>query len=74
MKRDLVKAFGKVLKQLREEKGLSQQELGDYSETDRAFISNIERGLSIPSIVTVFKLAEVLKIKPKDLIDKVDQF
>lgn len=74
MKRDLVKAFGKVLKQLREEKGLSQQELGDYSETDRAFISKIERGLSIPSIVTVFKLAEVLKIKPKDLIDKVDQF
>jgi transcriptional regulator with XRE-family HTH domain len=69
----LVNAFGKILKETREAKGLSQQELADYSETDRAFISKIERGISTPSILTLFKLAEVLKIKPKELIEKVEQ-
>lgn len=74
MKPDLiVKAFGKILKETRELKGLSQQELADYSETDRAFISKIERGISTPSILTLFKLAEVLKIRPFDLIEKVEQ-
>ena len=73
MKGNLKEAFGKVIKELREQQGLSQQELGDYSEVDRTYISDLERGLYYPTLNTVYKLAEVLKVKPHELIQKVDR-
>lgn len=72
MKRDLKEVFGSVIKTLREERGLSQQELADYSEVDRTYISDLERGLYSPSLKTIYKLAEILKLKPHELIQKVD--
>jgi transcriptional regulator with XRE-family HTH domain len=72
VKRDLKEAFGTVIKALREEEGLSQQELADYSEVDRTYISDLERGLYSPSLNTIYKLAEILKLKPHELIQKVD--
>ena len=72
MKQDLKKAFGTVIKTLREEQGISQQELADYSEVDRTYISDLERGLYYPTLNTVYKLAEVLKRKPYEVIQKVD--
>ena len=39
----------------------------------RAYISELERGLLLPSLETFFKLAYELKIKPRDLADKIDQ-
>ena len=72
MKNDLKEAFGKVVRELRDQQGLSQQELADYSEVDRTYISDLERGLNYPSLNTIYKLAEVLKIKPHKLIEKVD--
>jgi transcriptional regulator with XRE-family HTH domain len=72
VKIDLKQAFGKVIRELREENELSQQELADFSEVDRTYISDLERGLNYPSLNTIYKLAEVLKIKPSKLIEKVD--
>jgi len=73
VKRDLKKAFGSVIKELREELGLSQQELADYSEVDRTYISLLERGLNYPSLKVVYKLSEILKTKPNKLIERVDE-
>lgn len=61
------------MKKLRLEKGLSQQALADYSEVDRAYISKLERGISVPSLITLFKLAEVLKIKPFEVIQQLEK-
>lgn len=72
MKGNLKEVFGQVIKQLREEKGLSQQELADYAEVDRTNVSDLERGIHHPSLTTVYKLAEILEIKPSELIAKVD--
>jgi transcriptional regulator with XRE-family HTH domain len=69
---NLKSAFGKVLLQLRQEKGVSQQELADNCDIERAYISRLERGLYQPSITIVFKIAEYFEIKPSELIDKVD--
>jgi transcriptional regulator with XRE-family HTH domain len=68
----LKQAFGIVIRELREENKFSQQELADFSEVDRTYISDLERGLNYPSLNTIYKLAEVLKIKPSKLIEKVD--
>jgi len=72
VKQDLKQAFGTVVKTLREELGLSQQELADYSDVDRTYISDLERGLYSPSLNTVYKLAEILKQKPHELLQRVD--
>jgi len=65
-------AFGRVLQQLRKEQGVSQQELADNCDIERAYISRLERGLYQPSITIVFKIAEYFEMKPAELIDKVD--
>ena len=72
MKRDLKRAFGQVIKEQRIARGLSQQELADYSEMDRTYLSDLERGLNYPTLNIVFKLCEILDIKPHLLILKVE--
>lgn len=73
MKRDLKKAFGKVIKELREQEGLSQQELADMAGLDRSYLSDLERGLNFPSLNIVYSLAEVFKMRAGALIERVDE-
>lgn len=68
----IVELFGKVLRELRESKQLSQEKLAEYCELDRTYISLLERGLRQPTITTIFKLAKALNISPSALIEKVD--
>lgn len=73
MKRDLKKAFGKVIRGLREEHGFSQESLADEAELDRSYLSDLERGHNFPSLNIVYKLAEVFKMQASELIKKVDK-
>jgi transcriptional regulator with XRE-family HTH domain len=69
---NLKELFGKVLSQLRKEHGVSQQELADNCDIERAFISRLERGISQPTITVVFKIADYFDIKPAELIEMLD--
>lgn len=62
--------FGKRLRAIRKEAGLSQEELGFRAGLHRTYIGSIERGEQSVSVDNVYKLAKALKIKPKDLFDK----
>lgn len=62
-----------MLREVRESRGMSQQELADYSEIDRTYLSNLERGLNNPTLNVIFKLAEILKMKPGEFVDKVEK-
>jgi transcriptional regulator with XRE-family HTH domain len=73
VKGDLKKAFGATIRQLRLKEKLSQQELADYSEVDRSFLSELENGKGYPSLHIVYKLAEVLGVSPHKLIELVDK-
>jgi transcriptional regulator with XRE-family HTH domain len=73
VKGNLKTAFGKVIRQLRVERTLSQQEVAVYAGIDRSHISDLERGLYVPTLENVYKIAEVFKVKPSDLIDLVDK-
>ena len=66
-------AFGLILKDLRNERGLSQQQLAFDSDLDRTYISLLERGLRLPTLGTVFKVAEVLKVSPSDIVARVEK-
>lgn len=74
MKGDLKSAFAKTLKELRKNSGMSQQELADYCELERVYISKLERGLSMPSIDTIFRLSRVLKIKPFEFVQVLERY
>jgi len=69
---DINKVFGQTLKDLRKEIGLSQESLAFECDLDRTFISLLERGLRQPSLKTLFKLAEALKMSTSDLIIEVE--
>jgi len=62
-------AFGIVLKKVRKEKGVSQEQLGLQANIERAHISKLERGLFQPSLSTIIEIAEVLQCKPGMLVD-----
>ena len=64
-------AFGEVLKELRTERHISQENLAFESELDRTFISLLERGLRQPSLITILDLSKALKIHPNELFSKV---
>ena len=46
--------IGEKLRQLRLQRGLTQEELADRCELSKGFISQVERNLASPSIATGF--------------------
>lgn len=65
-------AFGKVLRDCRDGKGLSQEQLAAAAELDRSFISLLERGIQSPNLVVLFKIAEILKVPASELIARTE--
>lgn len=61
------KQFGKRLKYLREQKGLTQQELADKVKIHQVSIANYERGIRKPNEENMKKFAKLFKIDPVDL-------
>ncbi|WP_071849999.1 helix-turn-helix domain-containing protein [Duganella sp. HH105] len=64
-------AFGVVLRRLRKEAGLTQEQLGFEAEVERNFVSLIERGVNQPTIRVLFRLAAALKVEPSAMIKLV---
>lgn len=63
-------AFGRVLRETRRQKGLSQEDLAGAGEFDRTYPSLLERGLRTPTLTVIFQLAEVLEISAASLVTK----
>ena len=61
-------AFGRVLRALRREQGVSQDELGALSGYHRTYIGQLERGEKSPSLRTLFNLAGTLGVAPSKII------
>ncbi|MBS7213074.1 MAG: helix-turn-helix transcriptional regulator [Megamonas funiformis] len=61
--------LGIHLKQLRQNKNLSQNDLSILSKVPQTTISNIERDICSPTIDTLRKLSKALNIKISDLLE-----
>lgn len=66
-------AFGQVLRALRREAGLSQEQLAFAAEIERNFVSLIERGVNQPTIRVIFKLAQALGTPPSAMMLLVEE-
>ena len=64
----IIKAFGKVLKELREAKGVSQEALAHSIKSHATHISRLENGHKQPTLTTLFKIADKLNVDPEKLI------
>ena len=68
----LERAFGDALREIRKEKGISQEQLALDSDLDRTYVSLIERGAQSPTIRSVIKVANGLGVKPSDIILRME--
>jgi transcriptional regulator with XRE-family HTH domain len=64
-----VKAFGKNIRKIRKEKGISQEQLAFDTDMELRQIGRIERGEINTGIKSVFIIAKALSVSPKDLFD-----
>jgi transcriptional regulator with XRE-family HTH domain len=65
-------AFGEVLKDVRSEQGITQEQLGWQSGIDRKFIGALERGIKEPCLDTILKITRVLNIPLGDFMAAVE--
>lgn len=61
-------ALGEAIRELRRERGLSQEELGLRSSVHRNYIGGLERAERRPSVVTIARLAAALEVRTSELI------
>jgi len=51
---------------------MSQEKLALEANLDRTYISLLERGLNQPSLKTLFAIADVLQVKPHEIVRAVE--
>lgn len=66
---DLLKQFGDRVRQIRTERGISQEKLAELCELHRTYISTIERGRRNVSLVNIHAIASALQIPMSELLD-----
>ena len=70
---DIRKVFGANVRAYRLAAGLSQEAVAVRMGVDRAYVSAIERGLQNVTLLTIWQLAEALKVRPADLFTEPAQ-
>jgi len=66
------RAFARVLKTLREERGITQESLAFESGYHPKYISLLERGKNSPSLTAILEIARALDISGSDLVRRVE--
>lgn len=65
---DVAVRFGKRLREVREEAGISQEKLAELSTLHRTYVSSVERGKRNISIENIERLALALGVSMRDLM------
>lgn len=66
---NIYKLIGERIKSIRENKGLTQQQVSDECDFEKSTISRIESGRTNITIKNLYKLSKALGVKMKDLVD-----
>jgi transcriptional regulator with XRE-family HTH domain len=66
---DIRERLAENLRQLRQDKGWSQEAFADEAGLHRTYISDLERSARNPTITVVDKLASALGVTPGRLLD-----
>lgn len=72
MEKEIRVKFGKTLRRLRKNHGISQEAFADKCDLHRTYISDIERGERNVSLENIEKIAKVLNIQISELFREVE--
>lgn len=61
-----------MLRHARKERGLSQEALALQAGVERNYVSLLERGHNSASVRMLFKLCDVLSLRPSELLRRVE--
>lgn len=64
--------FGTTVREIRIQKGLSQEALADLCHLHRTYIGGIERGERNVGLMNILYIAKALSIQPGELFQKFD--
>jgi len=65
---DMRKLVGRNFRRLRQQKGLTQEQFAERSGFSQQYVSDLERGLRNPTVVTLYELAQALGVSHVDLV------
>ena len=65
----VVQQFAKRLRELRDQRGISQEKLGSLAGVHRTYIGMLERGEKNITLGNMEKIAKALGVRLRDLID-----
>ncbi|MGW1444129.1 helix-turn-helix domain-containing protein [Serratia rhizosphaerae] len=69
MKNELQIKFGQRIRELRKERGWSQEEFADRCGLDRTYVSGIERGVRNPTLEVIGVISSGLNVNISILFD-----
>ena len=64
---------GKVIADIRQKKGLTQEVMSGLTNIGRTHLSAIERGERKPTLETIWRIAQALDMQPSELVRKIEQ-
>lgn len=67
MRGDALVAFGKRVRSIRKEKGLSQEAFAALAGIDRSYMGHIERGEKNITLTKIYQISDALKVDIKSL-------
>lgn len=73
MEGELQRIVGRNLRQIRLERGYSQEAFADYMGVHRTYMGGVERGERNLTLQTLEKIADFLGVDPRTLLDEIDQ-
>ena len=74
MHSDILLAYGRAIRALRQEKKISQEALADLCGLHRTYISDVELGKRNVSLENIDKIADALDISVSDLFVEVEKY
>ena len=66
----VLRVLGRAIREAREAKGISQENLALMAEVDRSHVGRIERGDNNVALLTLFRLASALELSLAKLMGK----
>ena len=61
--------IGRRIKNIRESKGLTQQQISDICDFEKSTVSRIEAGRTNLTIKTLYKISQSLGVEMTDIVD-----
>jgi transcriptional regulator with XRE-family HTH domain len=67
------KLVGRNVKRIRQDRGLTQEELAERSGFSQQYISGLEQGRRNPTIVSIYELATALGVSHTELVRPTEE-